>query len=60
MSAKVHKYKLEPAIAIALTAICVFAVLLGIGVSTLWAAHSRLYRKKNNGYNLAIRFGFIA
>jgi len=40
MSEKVHKYKLKPAIAIALTAICVLAVLIGIGVSSLWAAQS--------------------
>ena len=37
MSKKVH---LKPAIAISLTAICVCAVLISIGVSPLWAAQS--------------------
>ena len=38
MSEKAHKPKLKSAIAIALTAICVCAMLIGIGVSPLWAA----------------------
>ena len=37
MSEKAHKPKLKHAIAIALTAICVCTVLIGIGVSPLWA-----------------------
>ena len=42
MSEKVHKYKLRHAIAIALTAICVCAMLIGIGVSPLWAVQSEV------------------
>lgn len=38
MSEKAHKPQLKSAIAIALTAICVCAVLIGVGVSPLWAA----------------------
>ena len=37
MSEKAHKSRLKSAIAIALTAICVGAVLIGIGVSPSWA-----------------------
>ena len=40
MSEKAHKPKLKSAIAIALTAICICAVLIGVGVSPLWAAQS--------------------
>ena len=44
MSEKAHTPKLKSAIAIALTAICVLAVLIGIGVSVspLWAAQSEI------------------
>jgi len=37
MSEKVHKLKLKSAIVIALTAICVSIMLIGIGISPLWA-----------------------
>ena len=37
MSEKAHKSKLKSAIAIALTAICVSIMLIGIGISPLWA-----------------------
>ena len=42
MSEKAHKPKLKSAIAIALTAICVCAMLIGIGVSPLWAVQSEV------------------
>lgn len=38
MSEKAHKSRLKSAIAIALTAICACIVLIGIGISPLWAA----------------------
>jgi hypothetical protein len=38
MNEKAHKPKLKSAIAIALTAICVSIMLIGIGISPLWAA----------------------
>ena len=37
MSEKAHKPKLKSAIAIALTAICVSIMIIGIGISPLWA-----------------------
>ena len=37
MSEKAHKSKLKSAIAIALTAICVSIMIIGIGISPLWA-----------------------
>jgi len=48
MSEKAHKPKLKSAIAIALTAICVGAVLIGIGVSVspLWAAQLEIIPEK--------------
>jgi hypothetical protein len=46
MSKKLHKYKLKHAIAIVLTAICVCAVLISIGVSPLWAAQSGVVPEK--------------
>ena len=44
MNKKVHKPKLKPAIALA--AICVCAVLMGIGVLPLWAAQPEIVPEK--------------